>query len=79
MKSVYKQVDENSVLFATVDNEGSCESVHMRRFVRAFAACIHELWMSVKISDKDNFAILSQTQLNIHTSIFRTKYPLLSN
>ena len=33
------------VLFRLSSNECSCESAHMRRLARAFAARIHKVWM----------------------------------
>ena len=36
---------DTSVLVALSSNAGSGESVHLHRLVRAFAACIHKVWM----------------------------------
>ena len=36
------------MIVALSSNEGSVESVHMRRLTKAFSAGIHKIWMQMK-------------------------------
>ena len=51
-KILLKSVHKILLLIPSASSEGLCESAHMCRLARAFAACIHKKWMYMKTRTK---------------------------
>ena len=52
VKLIYESAHEISVLYIFVSNECSGEPAQMCRLTRAFAACIHKVWVKMKTQTK---------------------------